>query len=162
MHWIRFIHVTAVIMWVGALMMHTRLLVDAAKAEGEVRAYLAQRCYRMYQFIQMPMMWVALTMGLILISSVEFGYKPGWFHMKMVFIVGMILTDVASGRYATALARGDDMGATKKFHIVHGAAALCLIGVLISLYVVRDRVGEVRYRFSDEETEQFIATEPQR
>ena len=99
----------------------------------------------------------ALTAGLILIGTVEFAYTPLWIHSTMVFIVGKILEVVGSGRYATALARGEALGQVRKLHMVHGGAALCLLGVLFSLYVVRDRSGEVRYRFSEEETQKFIS-----
>ena len=143
---IKVIHVICVLVWVGQLMTLSRLMACHAKEEREATESEVTLCSRLYYFAQMPAMLIGVTTGLILIGGVDLSFKPGWFHMKLMFIFLMIGVDLLMGRMVARLGRGAGFGPAAKYKMIHGMAGLALIGVAVSLYVVRDRDGEVLHR----------------
>jgi putative membrane protein len=146
MAFVKFFHVLAGFMWVGTLLMLTRLMGYHVKENPQTQERLAALYKRMYYFVGMPTMAVALVLGLVLLTQVDWTYRPGWFHMKLLFIVCMVLLDAQCGRFVSRLNEGPDSSRGVQYKIFHGLTGLTLIAILLSLYVVRDRDGEVLHR----------------
>lgn len=143
MTWIRALHVLCVVTWVGNLFALTRLLATYPKLSKEAQKPVLELCQKMSRFIGFPTMCGAVTFGMILIADVNFGYKPGWFHMKLTFILVMIICELMAGRFVASLSEGISFGNALRAKLVHIFSGIALIGIISSLYIVRDREGEV-------------------
>ncbi|MCB1135413.1 MAG: CopD family protein [Chlamydiia bacterium] len=143
---IKMLHVLCVFIWVGNLLMLSRFMGYHVKEDEGTQLRMAALYRRMYYFIGMPTMCLAVFFGLILLSGVDLSYKPGWFHMKLTFILVMIVLDTMCGRMVSKLSEAADRSRGIKYKIFHGVTGLTLIAILVSLYVVRDRDGEVLHR----------------
>lgn len=139
---IKLLHVTCVFIWVGNLLMLSRFMGYQVKEEPAVQMRLAAIYQRIYYFVGLPTMCLSMLFGFILLSGVDLSYRPGWLHMKITFILLMFLLDMWCGRLVSQLNEKPDTGRGAKYKAFHGIAGLALIGILCSVYVVRDREGE--------------------
>lgn len=143
---VKFLHLLCVFIWIGGLMSLTRLMGYHVKETPEVQARLAKLYHRMYFFVQLPTMVLAVVMGLILWSQLDLSYHPGWFHMKLTFAAGLVACDLVCMRFVKQLAEGPDQSNGKQYKMLHGMTGLLLILVLVSGVIVRDKTGEILHR----------------
>ncbi len=75
--------------------------------------------------------------------------------MKLTLAVGLVIVDMMCARAIFNLTEQRDHSRGIHYKILHGLSGLLLIGVLISIYVVRDKEGEIidRYKKSVSVTE---------
>lgn len=147
---IKLIHVLAVFIWVGNLLALTRLMGYHVKQTEETQAQLVKIYQRMIYFIGIPAMILAILCGMILITNVNWSYRPGWFHMKLLFVVGIVVADLLVMRQVGQLTQGPDRSRGVRYKVVHGVVGLMLIGILCSAYLVRDRKGEIALQIREE------------
>lgn len=147
---VKLLHVVAVFIWVGNLLALTRLMGYHVKQTPETQAQLVKIYQRMIYFIGIPAMILAILCGMILISNVNWSYRPGWFHMKLTFVVGIVIADLLVMRQVARLAEGPDQSRGVRYKVVHGVVGLMLIGILCSAYLVRDRRGEIALQVREE------------
>jgi putative membrane protein len=143
---VKVLHVLCVFIWIGNLLNLSRLMGYHVKEAPEVQVRMARLYQRLYYFIGMPTMTLSLVFGMILISRVNLEYKPAWFHMKLTFVAIILLCDVACGRFVARLNRETDSGRGASYKALHGVLGLMLIGILVSVYVVRDPMGEIAHK----------------
>lgn len=143
MNLIKMIHVLAVFIWMGNLLALTRLMGYHVKQEPEMQKRLALIYRRMVNFIGLPFMILAIFCGLLLLSNVNLTYRPAWFHMKLTFLIGLVIADICVMRQVSKLNEMVDKSKGVRFRVLHGIVGLLLIGILCSVYVVRDRRGEL-------------------
>jgi putative membrane protein len=143
MHWIKALHVLTVFIWIGTLLSLTRVMGYQVKEDAETQLRIAKICQRMYSLVQLPCMILSIVFGVFLLSSVNFSYNPGWFHMKMTFTMGLVVCDIFCGKAVAQLNKEADTGKGAKYKMLHGVTGLMLIGILVSLFVVRDQKGEI-------------------
>jgi uncharacterized membrane protein len=98
----------------------------------------------MYNFVQFPCMILAVLLGLILWSQLDLSHKPGWFHMKLTFALGLVVCDLVCGYFVRKLNEEPDHSRGVPYKILHGMTGLLLIGILFAGIVVRDKPGEIR------------------
>lgn len=91
---------------------------------------------KIYFGIDLPCMVLALTTGLILLQFATFGSSKGWFHMKITFATLLVITDLLIGFY--------------KVKFLNYIAIAALIGVLSSIYLVRNKEAEWKERYQKE------------
>jgi putative membrane protein len=96
----------------------------------------------MYNFVDMPAMVVALTLGaFLLISKANIvDIKQGWFHMKITFVALLVVCDVICGKWIQQLEMVPDTSKGIKYKILHGCTGLFLIAILFSVYVLHAKV----------------------
>ncbi len=140
---VKTIHVLCVFIWVGNLLALSRFMGYHVKEEANVQARLARLYRRMYLFVGVPTMIIAVTLGMVLLTNVTLKNSGGWFHMKLVFILAIIACDLVIGSRIKALNAGPETGKGVKYKILHGVLALMLIGTLVSVYIVRDKEAEI-------------------
>ena len=143
MAWVKALHLLAVFMWIGTLLSLTRLMGYHVKEDVETQKRLVRIYRRMYLLVQLPSMIVVIVLGLVLIAKLNLDYKPGWFHMKLTFVTGLVLCDIACYRCIVGLQAATDHGRGVKYKILHGVTGLVLMGIIVSIAVVRDKPGEV-------------------
>ncbi len=134
MAWIKVFHFMFVFIWVGSLMTLTRMMIKHHTYEAATREVMANLYSRIYYVAQLPSMVIAVTLGMILISSLDQSGSMGWFHMKISLAMMMIMCDVVCSRFVTKL---QAEGSNKGVHVLHGVSGLLLVGIAVSLYVVR-------------------------
>lgn len=147
---VKFFHVLFVFIWIGGLLSLTRLMGYHCKEEDQVQRRLALLYKRMYFFVQMPSMILAVVCGLILWATTDLSYHPGWFHMKLTFASVLIVCDVISGFWVMQLQKEPDHSKGVRYKILHGITGLALMGVLFSSLVVRNKPEEIRYKIEKE------------
>lgn len=96
----------------------------------------------MYLFVDLPSMCLALVLGLILFFEKQMTMAHGYLHMKFTFAFFLIVIDVLMGRKILKLARETVVGRGLHFKIFHGLAAVCLIAILASVYILKNRISD--------------------
>jgi len=156
---VKLLHVLAVFIWIGNLLALTRLMGYHVKQEAETQKRLAAIYQRMVRFIGVPSMILAITCGVVLLGGLDLSHKPGWFHMKLTFLLGLIIADVCVMRQVSQLTESVQEGRGVRYKVLHGVVGLMLIGVLCSVYIVRDRKGEMLAELEKEQLWHFEAQE---
>ena len=91
----------------------------------------------MYNFVGLPSMALAIAFGAILISQIDQEQGVMWFIYKISFAVGLVICDVICGQFISELNNKPDTGRGIQYKILHGMAGLLLIGVIVSIYILR-------------------------
>ncbi|SCA64171.1 hypothetical protein SCG7086_CK_00060 [Chlamydiales bacterium SCGC AG-110-P3] len=125
----------------------TRLMGYHVKETAETQVRLAKLYHRMYFFVQLPTMVLAVVFGFILWTQLDLSYRPGWFHMKVVFALGLVACDLVCMQFVKQLGSGPDLGNGKRYKMLHGITGLLLILVLVAGVILRDKTGEILHRY---------------
>ena len=150
MGFIKLLHLICVFTWIGNIMCLTRLMGYHAKEDAATQAHLARLYRRMYKFVSLPTMGLTILLGIVLMSNLEKGPGMGWLHMKLTFVLGMVVVDVICGKEIARLNQGHITGRGVKYKILHGITGLLLIGILSSSVLIRDKEGEIRFKIEKE------------
>jgi uncharacterized integral membrane protein (TIGR00701 family) len=146
---VKMLHVACVMIWMGNLLSLTRLMAHAFMEEEKTQKDIAAMFSRMYSYISLPFMLLSVTFGMILITNVDFSYKPGWFHMKLTLIFLMIAMDMICGRWVGQFReraeKGEYRHPARQYKILHSMIGVVMLMILVSVYVVRDLDGEMRH-----------------
>lgn len=134
---LKLVHFLSLFSWVGSLLSLTRLLGYLAKEEKSVQQRFIRIFRRMYFFIDLPSMILALASGISLLFLKDVNMKAAWFHMKMTFAVLLVIADIYTGVSIARLKNRFVEGSGIKFKVLHGLAALLLILILISVTILK-------------------------
>lgn len=137
MAYIKALHVLAVFIWTGNLLALTRFMGYQVKESPETQMRLAPIYRRMYNFISLPTMVIAILLGGVLILNIDQDQGLFWFFSKMFFALGLVVCDVICGHYVGELNLKADTGRGVPYKILHGVSGLFLIGVIVSIYLLR-------------------------
>lgn len=144
---LKLIHVLFLFIWIGSLLTLSRFIGYIPKEEEAVQRRLIAISKRMYHFIELPSMIIAIISGLYLIKFASFGPKLGWFHSKLTFAILLIASDLLLGKMIRNLTKTLALdGKTLKYKLLHAFSALMLIGVLSSIYLMRNKENEITER----------------
>ncbi len=134
---IKFFHVLFVFIWVGNLLALTRLLGYHVKQDIQTQKNMVLVYQRMYRFISLPSMAMTIVFGSVLIMNIDPDKGLFWFAHKLAFAMGVIVCDFICGFYISDLVGKADTSRGVKYKILHGVCGLCLIGVLVSIYILK-------------------------
>ena len=139
--WLLFIHVLAVVLYVGGLLTLTRMLGHGVRFESaDARASLYRVLKRMYLFVGLPGVFLLVGSGLAMLLTDPAGneyMKQGYFHVKLTGVLLVLVADFVLMRKLFAI---DPAGAQPKaaiFKALHGITGLGLIAVLVAIYFIR-------------------------
>jgi len=140
-HWLKWVHVLGVVIYVGGLMALTRLVGHAVRFEAEGSRTDAYRIFkRMHKFANWAGLGLMVAAGIVLLVWDPAGkeyMKKGYFHMKLAGIVVLFVGDVLFTRKLFRLeGPGPQPGATF-FRILHGVVGLALLVALAAIFIVR-------------------------
>lgn len=133
---LKFFHVLFVFIWVGALLMLTRLLGYQAKEPEEIFQAMNKVNKRIYLFIDLPSMVLAVVFGLMLLFLKEMNWKAPWLHIKLTFAFFLIICDIICGTLVLQGKKRTRIG----YQIFHGITGVIFIVILISIYILKTRV----------------------
>jgi uncharacterized membrane protein len=139
--WLKWVHVLGMVIYVGGFLTLTRLLGHAVRFEAEQSRADAYRVLkRMHKFVDWGGLALMLIAGLWLMVADPMGkqyMKQGYFHMKLTFMVILIVADVFLSRRLFALKAEGPQPSAVFFKVMHGVAGLMLMGALLAVFVVR-------------------------
>ncbi len=139
--WIKWIHVVGVFVYAGGFLTLTRMLGKAVRYETvESRADSYATLTRMHKFVDWGGLLMMLIGGFVILIDDPAGkdyMKQGYFHMKLTFILVLLVCDFLTTKKLFALkAEGPQPSATF-FRIMHGIVGLSILGTLAAVYIVR-------------------------
>ena len=105
--WVKAAHVTFVVFWIAGLFILPRFYVyhhETTPGSAEDRAWI-EREDRVRTIILAPAMIVVWVLGLIL-AYITDAWMQGWFHAKLVMVIGLSGYQGWLGSYGKRLASG--------------------------------------------------------
>jgi putative membrane protein len=135
--WLKAGHIIFVIFWMAGLFMLPRLFIYHQEApEGsEEEARYIERERRLLKIILTPSIIVVWVLGIALAWTTG-AYMQGWFHAKLLLVLGLSAYHGWMAGYAKKLARGERELEGKKLRLLNEVPGLVAV-VAIILVVVR-------------------------
>lgn len=134
---LKLFHVLFVFLWMGSLLMLTRLLAYQIKESDTTFSAMNRINKRIYFFIDLPSMLLTITFGLILLFLKDTNWKAPWLHLKLTAAFLLIVCDVICGRI---IAKGKRYPRVF-YQIFHGITGIFLIVILVAIYILKQNAG---------------------
>lgn len=127
------LHLIAVISWMAGILYLYRLLVyHAAETEAVVRDRFKVMEHRLYRYITMPAMGVAIIAGLAMIGvAPEYYAKAGWLHAKLTLVVGLVASTIVAGRSMKKLVNDKPPFTERTYRILNEVPTLLMIAIVL-------------------------------
>jgi uncharacterized membrane protein len=128
------LHVIGIVMWLGGLMIGTRVLKYLQEeSHRDVQGVIAGKIW--FGFI-IPGLTVVTFTGLYQFWSrgAAFYMKQGWFHGKLTLLLGLFVATYLMGEEIKKIRSGAE-GSSKRIMMVHGLSSLILI-LIVSLTLI--------------------------
>ncbi|MBI4516843.1 MAG: CopD family protein [Deltaproteobacteria bacterium] len=136
MRWVIALHVIAVIMWVGPLLLLTQMLALHAGEEAPAVPALRRVEGRLFSSIVNPSAAVVLVTGLLILLSAPGVYlKAHWFHLKLSLAVILFVLHLRIFRRMLALHAQPEAVPARSFLTLHLIAAAAVVAVVILVIV---------------------------
>ena len=134
--WIKAFHIMAVIAWMAGMLYLPRLFVYHAEAEigskqSETFKVMERRLLR---GIINPAMIAAWIFGLALAWQGDH-WRDGWFHGKLLLLLGMQLIHAALARWRRQFANDANFHSDRFYRFVNEVPTVLLIGIVILVVV---------------------------
>jgi protoporphyrinogen IX oxidase len=127
-YWLKSAHLIFVIFWMAGLFMLPRFFVYHQESpEGSEEA-------RLIKIILNPSMVIVWILGLLLAWHIS-AFSEGWFHAKLLFVIGLSGYHGWMVGYAKKLARGERSMSGKQlrlFNEVPGIAAAVIVVLVVA------------------------------
>ena len=133
--WVKAAHVTFVIFWLAGLFLLPRLYVyhqEATAGSPEDRAWI-EREARVRSIILTPAIIVVWILGLMLAFDID-AWSQGWFHAKLLLVIGLSAYQGWLGAYGKKLAKGErplSGKAVRMLNEIPGIAAAIIVVLVI-------------------------------
>jgi putative membrane protein len=96
----KWLHIVAVISWMAGILYLYRLLIyhcERGRTDRTIHELLSLMEMRLYRYITIPAMWVAVIAGLTMIAIAPALGQTGWFAGKLVMVFLLIGTTLYGG-----------------------------------------------------------------
>ena len=129
--WIKSIHIIFVIYWMAGLFMLPRYLAYHAECKpgSDEDATWQEREQKITRIILIPAMTVSWVMGLVLAWQLS-ALSQGWFHGKLLLVVGLTAYQVLLGRWRRDFMRGH-WRSSRFYRIVNEVPGVTIIAVVL-------------------------------
>ncbi|MGF1650475.1 MAG: protoporphyrinogen oxidase HemJ [Hyphomicrobiaceae bacterium] len=134
--WIKAIHVIAVMSWMAGMLYLPRLFVYHSEAGpvGEPAATFVVMERRLLQIIMTPAMVISWGLGLWL--AWDGGHlASGWFHGKLLAVVGMTAAHGYLAGAAKKFAAGEIVGSTRYWRLMNEVPTVLMVVAVILVVV---------------------------
>lgn len=145
--WLMVFHMTGIVFWMGGLLILTRLLVlRTEETDDGVADRLAAITKRLYWGTAVAGLTLTLVTGLWQLIELDWGpldakVEGAGFHIKLTLVAALIGVHVWM-HLAIAKATKERPKGAGLFKAMHGVVGLLLLGVLISVLVVRPELRQ--------------------
>jgi putative membrane protein len=122
------LHLIGVVMSLGGVLFISRFMALALNDSGLIESKFANAIARSYKI------WAVWGLGLLLVTGlyqifymgIAYYMKQGWFHTKLLFILGLIALVFFLGRACQRAVAGEHL-AKGTLMAIHGSAGLVLL-----------------------------------
>ena len=130
------LHIVGVVMWLGSLLVLTRML--SACEEGEIASPFSKITKKVYFGWTLGGLTLTLLTGLyqFFVRGASYYMKSGWFHGKLTFLIVLIILTVLVARPVKMVSNGENVHQSKMM-MFHGITGLCLIAIVFLTMVGR-------------------------
>jgi putative membrane protein len=139
-HWMKALHIIAVIAWMAGMLYLPRLYVYHAQVKigSEMSELFKVMEHRLLRFIINPAMIVAWGAGLWLVhyTNAMDPVNGTWMHWKFTLLIGMQICHALLARHRRQFANDKNTKSTKYYRILNEVPTVLLILIVI-LVVVR-------------------------
>jgi putative membrane protein len=138
-HWIKVLHVVAVISWMAGLLYLPRLFVYHAQqpANSDASAMLTTMEKRLMKFIMRPAAVVAILSGGYLIGLPGVvDWSMAWMPVKLVAVLGLLGAHGAMEGWTAKFARGANTKSPKFYRIINEVPTLLMI-VIVAMVIAK-------------------------
>ncbi len=130
---IKSLHLISIISWMAGMLYLPRLFVyhaDAAPgSEFDQKLQIMER--RLLRYIINPAMIFTVIFGIMLVMTVGKEGLGGWFHIKMLLLVGMFLVHGLLARYRRYFAKGANIHTAKFYRILNEVPTVLMIAIVL-------------------------------
>jgi len=134
-------HIIGIVLWIGSLMILTRLLLTRQKLAGTIDATEGQALHRLWSRFGGIGFVLVLLSGFyqLFARGVAFYMQQGWFHGKLTAVLVLV---VLSGVFHVSLHKlqSGEQPKASTIHIVHGLTGLLLLVIVFSTFIGLGRV----------------------
>jgi len=136
--WIKALHVISVMFWMAGMFYLPRLFVyhtqTAVGSETDKIFIIMER--KLMKIIINPAMIASFLFGIMLIHINGLSSFTGWFHMKLVLLLGMLIVHIMCSKYRKAFALGKNEKSENFFRIFNEASPILAL-IIVILAVVK-------------------------
>jgi putative membrane protein len=134
--WLKAGHIIFVIFWIAGLFMLPRYLVYHQESEpgSAEEAKWAERERKLIKIILQPSMVVVWVFGITLAFSID-AWSQGWFHAKLLLVLGLSAYHGWMAAYAKRLATGERRLEGKQLRMLNEVPGVVTILVVILVIV---------------------------
>ncbi|MGL5839383.1 MAG: CopD family protein [Sphingorhabdus sp.] len=136
-YWLKSAHIIFVIFWMAGLFMLPRFFVyhqESPAGSDEEKRWI-ERERRLIKIILNPSMIIVWILGLALAWQID-AFSQGWFHAKLLAVLGLSAYHGWMAGYAKKLARGERTIEGKKLRILNEVPGIAT-AVIVVLVVAK-------------------------
>jgi putative membrane protein len=136
--WIKALHVISVIAWMAGLLYLPRLFVyhaEAPRGSAQAATFIVME-RRLLRGIMTPAMIASLVFGALLAATPGVvDWSRGWFHIKLVAVLGLLLIHHLLARWRIDFAADRNTRSTRFYRIVNEVPTVLLIVIVVMVVV---------------------------
>ncbi len=129
--WILVFHLFGVIYWLGSLLVITRLLSMLPEEVGAAKERLILAARRLFSVGANVGFIVILITGVMLIAEDRDVIRHGWFHLKLLLVVVLMILHARMYRRIVALENEPASATRGEFSMLHGIVSALLLVILV-------------------------------
>lgn len=129
--WILVFHLFGVIYWLGSLLVITRLLSILPEEVGAAKERLILAARRLFSVGANVGFVVTLITGVMLIAEDRDVIRHGWFHLKLLLVVVLMILHARMYRRIVALENEPASATRGEFSTLHGIVSALLLVILV-------------------------------
>lgn len=135
--WFKVAHIVSVISWMAGMFYLPRLYVYHCQATvGSPMDTTFQKMeYRLLKYIINPSMIFTYVFGIIVAYIYGFEALEGWFHIKMLAVLGLTILHVLFSIWRKDFAAGSNKHSEKFYRIINEVPVLLMIIAVIMVVV---------------------------
>ena len=134
-------HIVGIVLWVGSLMVLTRMLLTLQKLSGTISAPEAQAMARLWtRFGGIGCVFVLLSgFHQLFARGPAFYFQQGWFHGKLTAVIVLVVLSVMF-HLTLQRASAGVQPRSGSIHMIHGLTGLLLLVVVFMTFLGLGRV----------------------
>ena len=130
MGWLLVFHLFGVIFWIGSLLLIASLLGFVSDEVGVAKERFIMIASQLFFGGCNVGGAVAIAFGLMLFIYEPEVVRQGWFHIKLVLVVTLLIVHVRLYRRIVALEDNPSSVTHLEFRVIHGVVSALLLGIL--------------------------------
>ncbi len=135
-HWIKVLHIAAIISWMAGMLYLPRLFVyhaDAPSGSAQAKTFAVMEA-RLMRFIMAPALVVVWTTGLLLAAQGGF-FHAGWLHGKLLLVVLLTALHGYFSKIRKDFAAEANRRTARFYRILNEFPTVLMLGIIIFVVI---------------------------